>query len=150
MLQVNVTSLMALTHHFAKKMSQRGHGGIVLIASMLGFHGAPYSANYAATKAYVLSLGEALAVELKTSGVDVLVSSPGPTSTGFAKRASMNLGNTMTAESVAANTLAALGRKSAVLPGGLTKVLRGSLSSLPRYFQIRMIGKIMKGFTLKH
>jgi short-subunit dehydrogenase len=149
MLQVNVNAVMTLTHHFANRMKQRGRGGIILLASMLGFHGAPFSANYAATKAYVLSLGEALAIELKPAGVHLLVSSPGPTATGFAKRASMNMGKMMTAQEVATETLQALGNASTLLPGGLTKFLRGSLSTLPRYFQIRIIGNIMKGFARK-
>lgn len=144
MLTVNISSVMALSHHFAKRMVQQKRGGIIFIASMLGFHGAPYSANYAATKAYILSFGEALAVELKSSGVDVLVSSPGPTATGFGKRAGMNMGKAMTAQAVAAETIAALGHSSKVLPGRMTKFLRGSLMTLPRFLQVRIIGKVMK------
>jgi uncharacterized protein len=149
MLQVNVNAVMTLTHCFANRMRQRGSGGIILVASMLGFHGAPHSANYAASKSYVQSLGEALAIELKPAGVDLLVSSPGPTATGFAKRASMNMGKMMTAQEVATETLNALGKTGTLLPGGLTRFLRGSLSMLPRYFQIRIIGNIMKGFAQK-
>jgi uncharacterized protein len=147
MVQVNITSVMALTHHFANRMAGQGHGGIVLIASLLAFHGAPFSAHYAATKAYIQSFGEALAVEMRGAGVDVLVSSPGPTATGFAKRAGMTMGRTMTPQAVATATLAALGKSSTVLPGGLTKLLRGSLMTLPRALQIRIIGHIMKGFS---
>jgi uncharacterized protein len=149
MLAVNINSVMALTHHFAKKMVQQRRGGIIFIASMLAFHGAPYSANYAATKAYILSFGEALAVELKGSGVDVLVSSPGPTDTGFSERAGMHMRKSMTAQAVAVATVDALGRSSTVLPGGLTKFLRGSLMTAPRFLQIRIIGNIMKGFARK-
>lgn len=149
MVQVNITSVMALTHHFANRMAGQGHGGIVLMASLLAFHGAPYSAHYAATKAYIQSFGEALAVEMRGSGVDVLVSSPGPTATGFARRAGMTMGRAMTPQAVATATLAALGRSSTVLPGGLTKLLRGALMTLPRALQIRIIGSIMKGFSRK-
>jgi uncharacterized protein len=144
MIQVNMTSVMALSHHFANRMVDQGHGGIILVASMLGFHGAPFSANYAATKAYVLSLGEALAVELKASGVDVLVSSPGPTETGFGKRAGMTMDKAMAAQDVARDTLNALGKSATVLPGFLTKFLRTSLALLPRALQVRIIGNIMK------
>ncbi len=150
MQQVNITAVMALTHHFANQMVARQRGGIIFISSMLAFHGAPFSANYAATKAYIQSFGEALAVELKPSGIDVLVSAPGPTSTGFANRANMKMGKTMTASEVASATLAALGQKSSVLPGSLTKFLRGALMTLPRALQIRIIGNIMKGFAQKH
>ncbi len=150
MVQVNITSVMVLTHHFARRMQVQGRGGIVLIASLLAFHGTPYSANYAATKAYVQSLGEALAVELKGTGVDVLVSSPGPTETGFGQRARMQMGKAMTAQEVATATLAALGRSGTVLPGRLTKLLRGALMTAPRFLQVRIIGGMMKGFARTH
>ncbi|OYU43709.1 MAG: short-chain dehydrogenase [Burkholderiales bacterium PBB4] len=150
MVQVNITSVMELTHHISRRMLQQKHGGIILIASLLAFHGTPYSANYAATKAYVQSLGEALGIELKGSGVDVLVSSPGPTDTGFVRRAHMQMGKAMTAQEVAADTLNALGHSGTVLPGMLTKLLRGALMTAPRYLQVRIIGNIMKGFAQKH
>jgi short-subunit dehydrogenase len=149
MIQVNMTSVMVLSHYFANRMVDQGRGGIILVASMLGFHGAPFSANYAATKAYILSLGEAMAVELKASGVDVLVSSPGPTETGFSQRAGMAMGKTMTAQDVARDTINALGQSATVLPGFLTKFLRTSLALLPRALQVRIIGNIMKGFSQK-
>jgi short-subunit dehydrogenase len=150
MVQVNITSVLELTHHFARRMKAQGHGGIILIASLLAFHGTPYSANYGATKAYVQSLGEALGIELKGSGVDVLVSSPGPTETGFGRRAHMQMGKAMTAQEVAAATLDALGHSGTVLPGTLTKLLRSALMTAPRFLQVRIIGKIMKGFAQKH
>ena len=150
MVQVNITSVMALTHHFARRMQAQGHGGIILIASLLAFHGTPYNANYAATKAYVQSLGEALAIEFKGTGVDVLVSSPGPTETGFGQRARMHMRRAMTAQEVSTATLNALGHSGTVLPGTLTKLLRGALMTAPRFLQVRIIGKIMKGFAQKH
>ena len=150
MLQVNIISVMALTHHFARRMQAQGHGGIILISSLLAFHGTPYNANYAATKAYVQTLGEALAIEFKGTGVDVLVSSPGPTDTGFGQRANMQMRRAMTAQEVATSTLNALGHSSTVLPGTMTKLLRGALMTAPRFLQIRIIGTIMKGFAQKH
>jgi short-subunit dehydrogenase len=131
-------------------MHGQGHGGIILIASLLAFHGTPYNANYAATKAYVQSLGEALSVELQGTGVDVLVSSPGPTDTGFGPRARMRMRRAMTAQEVATATINALGHSASVLPGTLTKLLRSALVTAPRFMQVRIIGKMMKGFALKH
>ena len=150
MVQVNITSVMALTQHFARRMQAQGHGGIILIASLLAFHGTPYNANYAATKAYVQSLGEALAIEFKGTGVDVLVSSSGPTATGFGPRARMQMRRAMTAQEVATATINALGHSGTVLPSTLTKLLRGALITAPRFLQVRIIGKIMKGFAQKH
>lgn len=147
MVEVNCTSVMALTHYFAPGMVQRGRGGVLLIASLLGFHGIPYAAHYAATKAYVQSFGEALGVELSGTGVDVLVSSPGPTATRFGETAGMRLGKAMQAQDVARDTLEALGRSRTVLPGALTKLLLGAMLALPRSARVRMMGRVMKGMT---
>ena len=147
MVEVNCTSLMAMTHYFAPAMARQGRGAVLMVASMLGFHGTPYAAHYAATKAYVQSFGEALAVELADQGVDVLVTSPGPTATRFGERAGMRLDHAMPADAVARATLNALGRRTNLLPGALTKLLRGALWPLPRSARVRMIGRVMKGMT---
>jgi hypothetical protein len=62
-------------------MVERGRGGLILIASGTALQGSPNYANYAATKAFNLSLGESLHYELKQQGVDVLSYVPGPTNT---------------------------------------------------------------------
>jgi uncharacterized protein len=62
-------------------MTQRGRGALILLSSAVGAFAVPYSANYAATKAYVSALGRALYYELKPAGVDVLTLAPGPTET---------------------------------------------------------------------
>jgi len=147
MLAVNCCSLVALTWHFGRRLRARGRGGVVLMSSIVGFQGAPQAAHYAATKAYVQALGEALAVELAPAGVDVLASAPGPTASGFADRAGMTMGKAMDAAKVARGTLDALGRKSTVLPGFLSKLLRYSLATLPRWARVRIMGKVMRGMT---
>jgi len=147
MLDVNCRAVLALTHHYAQRFAQRRRGGIILFGSIVGFQGTPYAAHYAATKAYIQSLAEALGVELAPFGVDVLASAPGPTNSGFASRAGMRMGTALDAETVARDTLAALGRKSTVLPGLLTKVLTWSLATLPRRMRVRVMGRAMAGMT---
>ena len=147
MIALNCTCVMTMVHHYAPPMVKRGHGGVMLIASLLAFQGTPYAAHYAATKAYVQCFGEALNVELAGTGVHVLVTSPGPTETGFAERARMRLGKTMSASTVAKASLDALGRSGTLLPGGLTKALRGAMFGLPRGTKVWMMGRIMKGMT---
>jgi short-subunit dehydrogenase len=83
MLQLNMLSLTELTHVFAHDMVRRGHGQILLIASIGGYQATPLYAAYSASKAYVLLFGEALHEELKGKGVTVTVLSPGITATGF-------------------------------------------------------------------
>jgi len=83
MLRLNVESLTELTHRFGADMARRGHGRILLVASVVAYQASPNYAAYAASKAYVLSLGEALHEELKPRGVTVTVLSPGATATAF-------------------------------------------------------------------
>ena len=147
MIALNCTCVMTMVHHYAPPMVERGHGGVMLIASLLAFQGTPYAAHYAATKAYVQCFGEALNVELAGTGVNVLVTSPGPTDTGFAERARMRLGRAMSAASVAKVSLDTLGRSGTLLPGGLTKALRGAMFGLPRGAKVSMMGRIVKGMT---
>ncbi len=149
MLKVNCEALLILTHHFGNQFAARGRGGIILMSSMVGFQGVPFAAHYAATKAYVQSLGEALSLELRPHGVDVLAAAPGPVNSGFADRADMQMGNALKPSDVAAPILRALGRKSTVLPGFLTKFLVGSLRLLPRWGKVRVMQQVMGGFT-KH
>ena len=144
---VNCEALLVLTHHFAQVFANRGRGGIILLSSMVGFQGAPFAANYAATKAYVQSLAEALFIELKGSGVDVLAAAPGPVSTGFEQRANMKMDMTMTPAQVGVPILRALGRKGTVLPGFLTKFLTYSLRTAPRWGRVRIMKLVMGGMT---
>ncbi len=144
MVFLNCISLATLTYHYAGKFKEKGRGGIILISSLLGFQGTPYAANYAATKAYVQSLGEGLAIELKPHGVDVLTAAPGPVNTGFADRAKMNMGKAQKPQGMVRSILSSLGRRSTVLPGTLTKFLKYSLSPLPRALQVKIMSGIMK------
>ena len=89
MIQLNITTLTHLTRLFLPGMVQRGHGKILNLASTAAFAPGPLMAVYYATKAYVLSFSEAIAVELKDTGVTVTVLCPGPTETGFQQRAEM-------------------------------------------------------------
>lgn len=147
MIDVNCRALCALAHPLARLMQVRGRGGIVLMSSIVAFQGVANSANYAATKAYVQTLAEGLAAELRPFGVDVLASAPGPVDTGFATRADMRMESAATPEVVARATLAALGRRRTVRPGGLAKLLGYGLGMLPRGLRSRILGQIMTGMT---
>ena len=83
MLQVNMVALTELTRLLLPQMIARGRGRIMFIASIAGFQPGPHMAVYCATKAYVLSLGEALSYELRGTGVSVTVLCPGATATNF-------------------------------------------------------------------
>ncbi len=89
MIQVNIAALTQLTHLFMKPMIERKQGKILNLASVAAFMPGPMMSVYYATKAYVLSLTEALSVELKGTGVTVTALCPGPTNTGFVKKAEL-------------------------------------------------------------
>ncbi|MCF4969703.1 SDR family NAD(P)-dependent oxidoreductase [Nostoc sp. CMAA1605] len=149
MLNVNCRALLELSWYFGRQFVKRGRGGIVLMSSIVGFQGMPFAAHYAATKAYVQTLAEALYVELAPLGVDVLSSAPAPTNSGFASRAGMRMGMAMNPLAVVQPTLKALGRQPTILPGILSKFLTYSLSPLPRWARVRIMGRVMEGMT-KH
>lgn len=88
-IQLNVTALTHLTKLFLDPMIERRSGKIMNVASTAGFQPGPMMAVYYATKAYVISFSEALANELKGSGVTVTCLCPGPTATNLQERAGM-------------------------------------------------------------
>jgi short-subunit dehydrogenase len=90
MLYVNINALTELTRLLLPGMVERRRGRILLVASTAAFQPGPLMAVYYATKAYVLSFGEAIAFELRGTGVSVTTLCPGPTATQFADAAEMN------------------------------------------------------------
>lgn len=80
-IDLNVSALTAMVAEFLPPMLERRRGRILNVASIAAFHPVPLLATYAATKAYVLSLTESLAEELKDSGVSVTALCPGITAT---------------------------------------------------------------------
>ena len=92
MIQLNITSLTELTKVIYRQMRSKGKGKILNLASIASFMPGAWMAVYHATKAYVLSFSEALAIEAKGSGVTVTALCPGPTATGFEDRASAGSG----------------------------------------------------------
>ena len=89
MLQVNIVALTELTRLMLPKMVARRRGRIMLLASTAAFQPGPHMAVYYASKAYVLSFGQAIAYELRGTGVTVTTLCPGPTATGFVEVAQM-------------------------------------------------------------
>ena len=147
MLDVNCRAVVAHTHHMAGRFKARGRGGIILLASLVGFQGTPRAANYAATKAYVQCLAEGLRVELKPHNVDVLAVAPGPVASGFARRADMVMGGADEPASVARGALKALGKRYTARPGLLGKILGYSLCLMPRWGRIQIMNRVMGGMT---
>ena len=147
MIDVNCRAVVALAHEFGRRFSRARRGGIVLMSSLLAFQGVPRATTYAATKAFVQTFAEGLRIELRPHGVDVIASAPGPIRSGFAKRAAMTMSFAQTPREVASATLVALGRKTTVRPGWLSKLLELSLAILPRWGRVRVMALVMRGMT---
>jgi short-subunit dehydrogenase len=147
MVDLNCRAVTAQAWHFGRRFAAQRRGGLVLMSSLLAFHGTPRAAHYAATKAYVQSLAEGLRVEWAPLGVDVIASAPGPVRTGFETRADMQMAQALPPEVVARVTMRALGRLTTVRPGWLSKLLGWSLATLPRAGRVRVMTQVMKGMT---
>lgn len=89
LLELNIISLTKLCHLYLRPMLTAGRGKILNIASLAAFQAGTYFATYFASKAYVLLLTEALALEYRKTGVTVSALCPPPSRTGFFKRAGM-------------------------------------------------------------
>jgi short-subunit dehydrogenase len=86
---LNIRALTDLTLRLLPAIVARKSGGIINVASTAAFMPGPYMSLYYASKAYVLSFSEALAAELKGTGVTITALCPGPVATGFQDRAQM-------------------------------------------------------------
>jgi len=124
MVDLNVRTLTALSHLFAAKMKERSDGNILLVGSVVGYFAVPNMATYAASKAYVKSLGVAMNKEYRSHGVNVTVLNPGATSTEFGATAGQEFSGLlekilfMSADKVASIGLSALAKnRAAVVPG---------------------------------
>lgn len=145
MLQVNVIALTQLSHLFAKAMIPRKRGHIMNIASTGAFAPCPNFASYAASKAYVRNLTEALDYELRNTGVRAISVSPGGTRTEFLERGGQVLKKSgefamMTAEACAAIAVTKMlrGRRS-VVTGLMNAFSVWMLRFVPRAWLPRVI-----------
>jgi uncharacterized protein len=148
MVFLNINTLTMLTRALLPKMLANKQGKILNVASIAAFMPGPLMAVYYASKAYVLSFGEALDEELKGTGVSVTTLCPGPVKTGFQDRADMNdsklmqnpMNPAMTSQEVAKQAVAALENTSRlVLPGIMNQVFAFMPRLMPRAFVPNMV-----------
>jgi len=122
-IQVNVTALMRLCFAAVNRMKDDRGGGILNLASTAAFQPGPGSANYAATKAYVASFGQALHEEHKAGGINVSTLCPGLTRTEFQDRGGYDVDVPgffwQSAEEVASIGLKAVATNKAIVVAGL-------------------------------
>jgi short-subunit dehydrogenase len=146
LIQVNIVALTQLSYLFGADMLARGHGRILNVASTAAFGAGPYMGSYYASKAWVLSLSQALSAELRGTGVTVTAICPGPTATSFEKTADLGgsrmftLFGVQSARSVAKRGyLAMLAGRPVVYHSPITHLFNIGSRVAPRTFVTRVV-----------
>jgi hypothetical protein len=145
-IRLNVIAVTRLTRAALPGLIRRRRGGVINVSSMAGLQPAPFNATYGATKAFVNSFTEALAEELRGSGVRVMALCPGFTRTEFQERAGIDASGIpaiawMSAEAVVEAALKGFARGDVVcVPGFGNWALSGITAALPRSLVRRALG----------
>lgn len=147
---LNVRAPLVLAHLFGRRMAERGRGGVVLMSSVAGMIGSPYSATYAGSKAFALGFGDSLWAELEPRGVDVVTCAAGPTDTPtYAQVRTSSFPPTMNPDDVVSAALRALGKRPRVVPGLFNRLTTWLVALLPRSTTLRMIAAQTKKFATR-
>ncbi|MBI3603612.1 MAG: SDR family oxidoreductase [Nitrospirae bacterium] len=148
MLRLHVNTVVESIRLFLPGMVERRAGAIINVASTAGFMPVAYIAEYAATKAFLITFSEALAEEVRSSGIRIQVCCPGPTVTDFHQTAGFRPNNPFKAQSaaeVAAVSLAALDRAPTMVTTNWNGTLTAWLSCcVPRTILARKAAQWMR------
>jgi len=142
-IDVNCRAPLTLVHLLAGPMLARGRGAVVLMSSLTAFQGSPYTATYGATKAFNLSLGEALWYEWGPRGVDVLACCAGATRTPnyLAAAAKGGAPGELDPAQVVDEALRHLGRGPTLVPGAFNRTASWVMRRLlARATTVRIMG----------
>jgi short-subunit dehydrogenase len=151
LLELNVHALTKLMRHYLPGMRVRGRGGILNLASVGAYVPGPSQAAYYASKAYVLSLSEAVAAETAGEGVRVSALAPGPVSTRFHRRmGSENSLYRFLVPSTSTEAVAAAAYRGfacgwrVIIPGILNPALALAVRILPHRIVVPLLGWLLK------
>ena len=146
MIELNVSSVVALTKLFAGEMVKRGSGTIMNVASLLSFLPFPYYSVYSATKTFVLAFSETMAAELEGTGVNIVTLCPGPVDTNFTTDSMLSTNAYKANRPVSPEFVASEGVKL-LLKGSGKKIVGFNnwfISNLPRITPDRLMIRIKK------
>jgi len=150
MLELDIVVLTHLTRLFVADMVTRGRGYVLQVASLGAFQPTPTYAAYAAAKSYVLSFGEALHYELRSTGVTCTVLCPGVTRTEFFTVAGQQLTAYQRMTMMDSATVARIGiramlqGRSSVIAGRLNSLLAGGTRLMPRQVLAAIAARLMR------
>ncbi len=156
MIDLNIKTLVSLTHLFLNKMRNKNSGKILNVASSAAFLPGPLQSVYYATKAFVVSFSEGISEELKDKNITVTILCPGYTETEFKDTASMN-GSYITKITGASPRKVAIygykamekGRLIAIYPRYLSFLIRYILPFSPEKLKIKLSRKLMEKSKIK-
>lgn len=146
MIDLNIRSLVALTHRYLPGMRERKSGTIINVSSAAGFQPIPFMATYAATKAFVTSFSEAIAEENRPYGITVLALCPGSTKTNFHAAAKMDRilnvkGQQTSAEVVETALRAVKAGRTRVVSGLVNNIVSKAVMFVPNVLITRVMAK---------
>jgi short-subunit dehydrogenase len=149
-IRLNVKVPVELTGRILPGMVKRGRGTVMHVASVAGYGPTPYSSTYGATKAFLISWSEAMVVELKGTGVNVVCVCPGFTRTEFQEKASIDASRVpsfawQSAETVADEAVRSSDASGIVVNGVLNNVGTVLMRLAPRSSLARITAAAMRG-----
>jgi short-subunit dehydrogenase len=154
MLRLNVQALARLSHWAAQRMTARGHGAIVNMSAAVATRPTPYFGAYAATKAFVTNLSQAMYSELRSAGVHVAAIHPPAVRTRFADADKADLKSTLVLklfpsvgpETVARAVIGAVRHKRrSVIVGPVAGLVMGTAPIMPRSLDLPFMTLLFKG-----
>lgn len=149
MIDLNIRSLIALTHRYLQGMRTRKGGTIINVSSAAGFQPIPFMATYAATKAFVNSFTEAIAEENRPFGIHVMALCPGSTKTNFHAAAkldrSLQVKGQQSAEEVVQTALRGIkGGRTRIVSGFVNDLVSRVVAVVPNGLITRVMGRAMR------
>ncbi|MBL4658110.1 MAG: SDR family NAD(P)-dependent oxidoreductase, partial [Flavobacteriales bacterium] len=152
MMNLNMSSLVSLTHYFLPMLSKSKKSHVLNVASVASFLAIPHFSIYAATKAFVLSFSRSLRFDVADQGIKVSCLCPGATESEFLKVAGMESvgkkadGLYMTAEAVAKIGISGMMRgKAEIVPGVINKIAAKGMRVAPRSIVEAIAERFYKG-----
>ena len=150
MIHLNITSLTELTKYFLTNMKKENYGRIMNVASVASFQPGPLMSIYSATKHYVLAFSEAIAEELSKDNISITTLCPGPTISGFQKRAGFHTSSRLFKSPLTATSreVASFGYKKMmkgkriVIPGFSNKISTSIVKFIPSSIKTRIVKKV--------